>query len=147
MNPHYKIPVRAIARVATIVALLSLINIASTTAFNAILSLSTLALYISYIIPISLLLVKRVRREHIPFGPWKLGVLGMPINIAALVYGVFVCIFLPFPPYQPVTARNMNYCGPVIGVVLAFAAGDWFVEGRSRFVGPVREVGVGEDSL
>ncbi len=69
----------------------------------------------------------------------------MAINVAALVYGTFICIFLPFPPYQPVTPKNMNYGGPVIGVVLAFAVGDWFVRGRGRFVGPVREVGIAEE--
>lgn len=124
--------------------LLSLINIASTTAFNAILSLSTLALYCSYLIPISLLLLKRFRKEPIPFGPWTLGRFGMLINIAALVYGAFVCIFLPFPPFQPVTAKNMNYGGPVMGFVLTFAVAGWFLTGKGRFVGPVREVGVGE---
>ena len=69
----------------------------------------------------------------------------MAINVMALVYGVFICIFLPFPPYQPVTAKNMNYGGPVIAVVLAFAVGDWFFRGKGRFIGPIREVGVGEE--
>lgn len=77
--------------------LLSLINIGSAVAFNAILSLSTLALYVSYLIPIVLLVMKRFRKESIGLGPWNLGRWGLAINLYAVIFGVFVVIWLPFP--------------------------------------------------
>ena len=120
--------------------LLSLINIGSSTALNAILSLSTWALYISYLIPITLLVIKRVRKEHISFGPFHLGRFGIWVNLYAMVYGVFICIFLPFPPSRPVTAVNMNYPSPVMAAVVVFATADWFIRGKNRFRGPRREV-------
>ena len=120
--------------------LLSLINIGSSTALNAILSLSTWALYISYLIPITLLVIKRIRKEHIGFGPFHLGHFGLWINIYAMIYGVFICIFLPFPPTRPVTAVNMNYASPVFAGVIVFAIGDWYIRGKNRFRGPRREV-------
>ena len=142
VSPTYNIPIRTIVLVSVVVGLLGLINIASTTAFNAITSLSTLALYISYLIPVILLTLKKVQKQHIPYGPWNLGRFGLPINIFAIVYGVFIVIFLPFPPALPVTATTMNYSSPVLGLVLLFALGYWFVRGRRQYAGPLREVGV-----
>jgi choline transport protein len=123
-----------------VIVLLSLINIGSSTAFNAIISLATVALYVSYLIPISCLILKRFSGEKIAWGPWTLGRFGLAINIFALCYGVFICIFLPFPPQQPVTAVNMNYAAPVFVFVVLFAVTDWFVRGRKIYVGPRREV-------
>ena len=80
---------------------------------NAILSLSTLALYVSYVIPIILLIMKRLRKEHIDFGPFKLGRSGLWINIYAVVFAIYIIIFLPFPAETPVSAESMNYAGPV----------------------------------
>lgn len=131
---------RAIGLVSAVIFLLSLINFGSSTAFNAIISLSTVALYVSYIIPISCLLHKRFSGEDIFWGPWTLGRFGPAINIFALCYGVFICIFLPFPPQKPVTAVNMNYAAPVFGFVILFGVTDWFVRGRKVFVGPRREI-------
>lgn len=126
-----------------IVCLLGLINIASTTAFNAILSLATLSLYISYLMPIVIFAVRKIQQQPIRYGPFRLGAFGLYINIFAVVYGVFICIFLPFPPEQPVTETNMNYSSPVFGFVLLFSLCDWFVRGRKRYIGPIREVAQG----
>ena len=79
----------------------------------------------------------KLRGDNIPFGPFRLGRFGLPINIFAIVYAVFIAIFLPFPPFVPVTAANMNYGGPVIGFVILFAILDWFISGRKRFKGPI----------
>jgi len=120
--------------------LLSIINIGSSTALNAILSLSTLGLYVSYLIPINLLFVKRLRREQITFGPFTLGRYGLCINAYAIVFGIYVSIFLPFPSEVPVTVATMNYAGPVFGVVLLLAVADWVFRGRRFYNGPIHEV-------
>ena len=140
VNPHYQIPIRAIVLVSAIVVVLSLIHIGSTTAFTAILSLSTLSLYISYLIPITIFILCKLRKEAIQYGPFRMGLLGLYINIIAIVYGVFICIFLPFPPERPLTKANMNYSSPVFVFVLLFSLGDWLVRGRKIFIGPIREV-------
>ena len=144
VDPHYRIPTRAIALVTLVVVLLSLINIGSSTALNAVLSLSTLGLYVSYLIPISLLFLKRLRREHITYGPFRLGKYGFWINAYAIVFGVYVSIFLPFPGQVPVTAGTMNYAGPVFGVVLILAVLDWVFRGRRYYDGPIQETAEGE---
>ena len=140
VNPYYKIPIRTIVLVGVIVCLLGLINIGSSTALIAVLSLSTLSLYISYLIPIIIFALRKIRNKHIPYGPFRLGPLGLYVNIFAIVYAIFICIFLPFPPMQPVTAKNMNYASVVFTFVLLFSLADWFVRGKRIYTGPVREV-------
>lgn len=79
-------------------------------------------------------------RGPIQFGPWSLGRFGMPINIFALLFGIFVCIFVPFPTQIPVTAANMNWSGPVfLGVCLLLLV-DWVFRARKTFVGPARDL-------
>jgi choline transport protein len=121
VSPKYHVPFRSIILVTIVIILLSLVNIGSTIALNAILSLSTIALYdsyISYLIPIALLVAKRVRKESIQYGPFQLGNAGLWIDISALTFDVFIVVFLPFPAATPVTAMSMNYAGPVsLGLV------------------------------
>lgn len=109
------------------------IYIGSSTAFNAIVSLQAMALCISYIPPINFLALRRIRGRAPEPGPFTMGRLGLPINLAALVYLVFVVIWMPFPHILPVTGLNMNYAGPVFGAVLLIALLDWFISGRRRF--------------
>jgi choline transport protein len=115
------------------VVLITLITVGNTTAFFAILSLNTLALYISYIIPIIFFLLAKLRGDHIPYGPFRLGKFGLAINIFAICYALFIIIFLPFPPIVPVTGKNFNYAGPIMIAVILFAIGDYVVGGHKRF--------------
>ncbi|KAK5123027.1 hypothetical protein LTR85_003593 [Meristemomyces frigidus] len=139
VDPYYRIPIRSLALVSVVIVLLSLINIGSSIALNAILSLSTLALYISYLIPITLLIIKRLRKDPIDFGPWRLGRFGLWINMYALAFGIYISIFLPFPAATPVNASSMNYAGPVFIGLLLVALIDWFVRGRKHYAGPTHE--------
>ncbi|KAF3028861.1 hypothetical protein E8E15_007503 [Penicillium rubens] len=137
VDPTYKIPLRALFLVASCIFALSFIQIGSTAAFNAILSLSTLGLYISYLIPLVLLVLKRFTApQDIPRGTFSLGKLGLPMNLLAILFATYFVIFLPFPATVPVTAENMNYAGPVLGVVILFACVDWIVRGRHKWEGP-----------
>jgi choline transport protein len=110
-----------------------LINIGSTTAFLAILSLATLALYISYLIPITFVLIRKLEGRPPNYGPFKLGRWGIPINIFSIAWGIFTIIWLPFPVSLPVTKDTMNYAAPVWGAGLAIALVDWFISGHKRF--------------
>ncbi|CAI7569475.1 unnamed protein product [Penicillium pancosmium] len=137
VDPTYKIPLRALFLVASCIFALSFIQIGSTAAFNAILSLSTLGLYISYLIPLSLLVWKRFTApQDIPQGTFSLGKFGLPVNLVAILFATYFSIFLPFPATLPVTAENMNYAGPVLGFVMLFACIDWVVRGRHKWEGP-----------
>ncbi|KAF3802564.1 Choline transport protein [Colletotrichum gloeosporioides] len=142
INPTLKLPVHALLFILGIVTCLSLIYIASSTAFNALISLQALALHVSYFFPILFLLLRRVRGPSPPYGPFKLGSAGIPVNIFALCYLVYVVLWMPFPQILPVTKDNMNYAGPIFGAVLAGALADWALGGRRRFQMPVRKYGL-----
>jgi choline transport protein len=141
ISPKNKCPTNAVVSLTVAVSLLSLINIGSTTAFNALISLTTLGFYFSYAIPTTLFAIRRFNRlDPINFGPWKMGKIGLPVNILAVAFCVFLIIFLPFPPMLPVTGLNMNYASPVFIAVMLFAVINYFVRARKRFTGPIKEV-------
>ncbi|KAK1673623.1 amino acid/polyamine transporter I [Colletotrichum godetiae] len=139
INPTFKLPMNASLLIVGIVTCLSLIYIASATAFNALISLQALALHVSYFFPILFLLLRKLRGPPPPYGPFKLGAVGVPVNVFALSYLIYVVLWMPFPQILPVTKDNMNYAGPIFGAVLLGALIDWFASGRKRFQMPLRK--------
>ncbi|PLB47794.1 amino acid transporter [Aspergillus steynii IBT 23096] len=133
VNESTVLPLRAITSSTAFMALLGFINIGSTTAFNAIVSLSVVSLYISYLTPIFLHILRRITGPPLQYGPFVLEKVGALLNILSVVYSTVVVIFLFFPPYQPVTVENMNYACVVFGAVLVFSGGLWVFKGRKVY--------------
>lgn len=132
-------PIRGIILTVFIVCLLSLLNLnaASYVAFGAILALSSQALFISYFIAISSMLYARYSQgSNLKLGAWNWGRWGLYINIFALLYTTYAIIWLPFPSTLPVTAANMNYCGPIMGFILVTAVLVWFAWAKDNWAGP-----------
>ncbi len=130
------IPLNALGLVTVIAALIGLVNIGNTTAFVAVLSLATMGLYLSYVMPLAFALIRKLQGRHPPYGPFRLGVWSIPVNIFGLAFGIFMVIFLPFPSVLPVTAATMNWASPILGFILLAALVDWFTSGRKRFEVP-----------
>src|SRR5260370_25292780 len=64
-------------------------------------SLSTVALYVGYTIPVILAYGARLRGSDWPQAAvWSLGRWGAAINAVAIVYSVFICIILVMPPNE-----------------------------------------------
>lgn len=140
VHPKLKIPLNALILIALSLCLLALINIGSSTAFNAFISLPALALYISYFFPILFLFLRRVshsRSASIRWGEFTLGVWGPFVNLGAMCYIVFVLVWMPFPAFLPVDRQSMNYAGPIVGAIILGALVDWCFSGRKRFQVPV----------
>jgi len=140
VNPHHMIPVRAILLITIVAMLLGLVNIGSSTAFNALTSLALIGSYASYLLPISLLVVRRFGAKEIPWGPFTLGRWGLPINLFGIAYSVLLIVFMVFPPYQPVDAMNMNYSSVIFTAVMLVSGICWWSYGRRVYGGPIREV-------
>ena len=125
--------------------LLSLLNVGSTavTGFSAFQALSSLGLYSSYSIAISCILHARWtwRLSSSPtaavrYGGWRMWPgWGAPVNVVALLWTVYVTIWLPFPATLPVTGSNMNYSLPIYVFAVSFAFVWWFVYGRTKWPG------------
>ena len=124
-----------------ILLLLGLINLGSTTAFNALISVVLIGQYSTYVMPIVLILVRRISNtKNIPFGPWNLGIFGIPINVLSIAFSFLTITFNLLPPYMPVTSANLNYAGVIFGVMLIVSAVLWIFRGKRHYAGPIREV-------
>ena len=123
--------------------LINLINVASSTAFSAIISLTTVSLYASYILPIAIMIRRRLRNDEPKFGPYTLGRYGLLVNVIAILWGTFAVIFEVFPTEMPVTAANMNYASLMFGSTVIFSLATWFLYGGKSFQGPVNELDEG----
>ena len=139
VNPQHLLPVRAVWLALSLNILLSLINIGSTAAYGAVLSLATITLFSSYLIAISSMLSARYRSakglQVLELGEWNLGRYGVFVNAFALLYTSYMTVFLPIPYTLPVTAVNMNYAGPIFVACLIFVLTTWFFYGRKKWAG------------
>ncbi|KAK5171856.1 uncharacterized protein LTR77_003492 [Saxophila tyrrhenica] len=119
VNPRFQLPINAIVFSFFFSALLSLINIGSTVAFNIINSVGTVALMLSYMICISCLLWRKLTKQ--PLLPSKYppgqGWFGIATNVFALCFLPIVFIFSFFPPYpEPaLTLPWMNFAVVIFG--------------------------------
>lgn len=136
-----RIPLNALGLITGVSALLALINIGSTEAVFGVLALATMGLYISYVIPVIFILIRKLQGRPPARGPFYLGRWGIPINIFAICFGIYIIVFTPFPVFRPVTAENMNYAGPILGFVVLLALVDYFISGHKRFILPKSEPG------
>jgi len=108
-------------------------SLGSQVAFQAMVSITTLGLYISYALPI-VFRVTTARKTFVP-GPFHLGRFGVAVGAAALVTVLF-CL----PVAYPVAKDNFNYTPVAVGGVLALSLGAWVLHARFWFRGPVTNV-------
>ena len=140
VHPKMKVPVISIGVTTLVSSLLSLINIGSSTVFNAVVSLTVSGFFGSYILPFSLLLYRRIKHpEHLPTAPYSLGKWGVFVNGYAIAWSVLVLFFSFWPQNIPVTPVNMNWSVLLWGAVNIFAVVFWAVHGRKVYKGPVVE--------
>jgi amino acid transporter len=113
----------AVAIVVT--SILAVVVCAYAAAFYVVTSISTIALYLAYVIPILLNLRHRVPRE---LTPWSLGRFGPFINAVAIVWCAFIAVVFMLPPNEL-----------ALWTMLLLAAGMalyWLVSARRTFAGP-----------
>eukprot|EP01123_Difflugia_compressa_P006737 TRINITY_DN19090_c0_g1_i1.p1 TRINITY_DN19090_c0_g1~~TRINITY_DN19090_c0_g1_i1.p1 ORF type:complete len:518 (+),score=74.60 TRINITY_DN19090_c0_g1_i1:132-1556(+) len=134
LNPITKAPVRLVVVIILKCWLLLLLQLVNTTAFWAIVSITTIGLQISYAIPIWL----RVTQSRISFtpGPFHLGRFSLVCGWISAIWLTATSLLFFFPFKFPITAQNMNYTSVVVGVVVCIASIFWIVNGRHWFKGP-----------
>ncbi|MEW6125473.1 MAG: amino acid permease [Acidobacteriota bacterium] len=98
-------------------------------AYPVITSISVIALYFSYIIPVILAVhAKFTNHKAIEKGPWNLGRFSLPINLIAIVWVAFISVILSLPD-------NMRAGKTVTAFTLIIAL--WYgLRERRRFKGP-----------
>lgn len=111
-------PVHAIV----ITSVLAVVVCLYAAAFFVVTSISTIALYLAYVIPIALNLRKRLDRS---LTPWSLGRFGPLINGVAVIWCAFIAVVFMLPPNEL-----------VLWTMLGVAAGlgiYWMAWSRRRF--------------
>lgn len=140
MKPGWNIPLNSVLLTFLFTTLLSLINIGSTVAFNAISSMATNALLSTYIISISCLILRRVSGQPLPPRRWSLGRLGIFVNCGAVCFLLTIWVFVFFPIATPVTPATMNWNILMFGATMIFSVCYFFFVGKKRYVSPVNLV-------
>ena len=105
-------------------------------AYSVVTSISTITLYLAYVIPIYLNWRNRERGRGEfttrATAPWSLGRWGAPVNMVAVVWVVIITVVFALPPNELVLWTML-----LVGVLLAVY---WRLVARHHFVGPRGDV-------
>lgn len=124
INENHRTPSNAIWGLA----LLSLILVVSVKLYSAVISIATIALYISYGLPIVARLKYRFTKGMDEKGPWNLGKFSTAISIIAVSWICFIVVLFVLPPNEQ--------AGEIMGSILILFGLIWFFKARKSFVGP-----------
>lgn len=128
VHPVYRTPVHALV----VTSILSVFLCLYASAYYVITSISTITLYLAYIIPVFLNWRNRRRRsgEFVTpeMAPWNLGRWAAPINLIALCYTAFIVVVFSVPPNELVLWTML-----AVGLGLLIY---WKLYARRRFPGP-----------
>lgn len=116
-----------------LIALVGILYLFANTVLTAILAVSTIALTISYGMPILALLL--VGRDKLPSGgEFHLGKYGSIVNWISVVYCSVTTVFFFFPSEPAPAPADMNYAIAVFAVMIVVAVGFWVVSGRKTYL-------------
>jgi urea carboxylase system permease len=140
VHPKTKTPIVPAVLIGILALLILVVNIRQPQIFTVITSIGIIMIYIAYLLVTVPMLFSRLRGEWPPKeakqrGYFSLGKLGLPINILAVGWGVFMCINLAWPRKDVYNAVEpfhwyLQY-GAVLFIGIVFFGGlayYWFVQ-------------------
>lgn len=134
VSPKYRTPASAVWLAVGLAFLIAVYS----RAYGVIVSLSTIGLYISYMIPIFLALRARLRGRWTELGPWNLAGWGGLINAVAIAWILFITALFVAPPNQ---LTGYTFAGMLAILVVYYLSWE-----RGRFKGP-RKLGTEEELM
>ena len=135
VKPGWNIPLNALWVSLGFGIIIALINLGSSVALNAIVSLTISALISSYIVSIGCVISKRLRGEPMPPSKFSLGKWGLAINATAEVFLIPFFFFCFFPTARPVDPQTMNWSCVMFGGITIFAT-VYYVVGKKNAYRP-----------
>jgi amino acid transporter len=100
-----------------------------TGAIPVVTSLSTVSLYVAYVVPVALALRGRTsRHEFAENAVWTLGKYGRAVNVISIVYTVAICVILVMPPN---VLAGQTFAGLCVALTLLY-----LVRARHFYKGP-----------
>lgn len=133
INRRTMTPTNAVWLATAGALLLGLPYLWNATAYAAVTSIAVIGLYIAYVMPV---LLRLMRGESFERGPWHLGRWSRPVGVIAVGWTAVITVLFMLPTTSPVTANTFNYTPVAVLVVLGFAGIWWLVSARKWFTGP-----------
>lgn len=101
-----EIPLNAFLLSTLIQVLLGLLYLGSSAAFNAFVGVAATCLGASYAMPVAINLMEG--RTHVKGAPAYLGRWGVPLNVLAVLWTLFLIVIYSMPATLPVTRSSMS---------------------------------------
>ncbi|KAI7774396.1 uncharacterized protein LA080_008823 [Diaporthe eres] len=135
IHPTLGFPLRTTLAASAFSCVYGLLYLASTTAFNSIVTSAVLFLNIMYAIPQGILLCRN-REKALPPRNLNLGWFGYVCNIFSCTWIFALIVFICMPPRLPVDVGSINYTSVVLVGLVSIVFVLWIVRGKSKFRGP-----------
>lgn len=133
-----EVPINAVWLSAFIAFCMALTSLGSLVAFQAMVSIATIGLYIAYALPI-FFRVTLARKSFAP-GPFNLGRFGVLVGWIAVLWVVTISVLFSLPVAYPITDQTLNYTPVAVGGLFVIVVSYWIVSARHWFKGPVTNI-------
>lgn len=130
-----EVPINAVWLSALVALCMALPSLGSLVAFQAMVSIATIGLYISYALPI-LFRVTLARKYFVP-GPFNLGRYGVLVGWVAVLWVATITVLFSLPVTYPVTKDTLNYTPVAVGGLFFLVIASWVLSARHWFTGPI----------
>ena len=140
VSPRYRIPVNSVLLSIPFTTALALINHGTRVAFNAVLSLATVALMATYVLSISCVTLKRIRKQSLPRARWSLGKFGLPVNFLGAVYAIWSFFWALWPTKNDVSSASFNWAIVLFFGLMGLSLTLYHGGAKRTYHGPVSKV-------
>ncbi|ONI31522.1 hypothetical protein PRUPE_1G317800 [Prunus persica] len=137
VNKH-EVPVNAVWLSALVSFCMALTSLGSLVAFNAMVSIATIGLYIAYALPIFLRVT--LARKSFVAGPFNLGRYGVLIGWISVLWVATITVLFSLPVAYPITIETLNYTPVAVGGLLLITVLAWILRARHWFKGPITNI-------
>lgn len=118
--------------------ILFLQSLGSLVAFQAMVSIATIGLYIAYALPI-FFRVTLARKTFVP-GPYNLGRYGIFVGWVSVLWVVTITVLFSLPVAYPITKDTLNYTPVAVGGLFILSVSSWILSARHWFKGPITNI-------
>ncbi|XP_022878489.1 amino-acid permease BAT1 homolog isoform X1 [Olea europaea var. sylvestris] len=133
-----EVPINAVWLSAFMAFCMALTSLGSIVAFEAMVSIATIGLYIAYAMPI-FFRVTLARKSFNP-GPFNLGRFGVLVGWIAVLWVVTISVLFSLPVAYPITEETLNYTPVAVGGLLILTVSSWILSARYWFKGPIKNI-------
>ncbi|KAH7839492.1 hypothetical protein Vadar_004964 [Vaccinium darrowii] len=133
-----EVPVNAVWLSAFIAFCMALTSLVSIVAFQAMVSIATIGLYIAYALPI-FFRITLARKSFTP-GPFNLGRYGVLVGWIAVLWVATISVLFSLPVSYPITDQTLNYTPVAVGGLLLLTISSWIFSARHWFKGPITNI-------